>query len=326
MKQINVVTLKNVHSNRDRIGDNKRSIQSEGSLKIEELLLNTPSPLPLTFDIRPIHDYYFNEFTYHDIFGGLVVNTMSPEISARILDQIFYDEEVKDITDHCKILTEIIFDKYQQEQVSMPEVKKIAFLPGSNLMNAVDKELLDRLMFNDDTVCIKLHPITSDDMVRQLGIKYGYHRLLSPHESGINYLIQASEVYATANSEIGIYAAALGKMSADITSFECMAELTYWTLIRLFVPGQIEHNKQVINKVLSSRGSGWLMPWMKDIEERIPEYYNRAMKLRAFFKPLAPKVNRNRLKSYPVQEKNPNHPTLPPNFPPQPKFKEIQKE
>ncbi len=137
-------------------------------------------------------------------------------------------------------------------------------------------------------------------MVRHLGIKYGYHRLLGPKESGIAYLQQAEEIFTTSNSEIGIYAAALGKWFADITSFECMAELTYWTLIRLFTPGKIDHNKEVVNKVLSSKGSGWLMPWMDDHKERIVQYYDRSMKLRSFFKPLAPKVNRGRLRSTPI--------------------------
>jgi hypothetical protein len=92
----------------------------------------------------------------------------------------------------------------------------------------------------------------------------------------------------------------MGKLFCDITSFECMAELTYWTIIRLFIPGKLEHNKLVVNKVLSSKGSGWLMPWMNDNEDRIKEYYERSMKLRSYFKPLAPKVNRGRLKSVPI--------------------------
>ncbi len=299
MKQINVVSLKEVHSQEKRIGDNKRAKKSQTSIDIEEILLSTPSPLPLTFDIRPIHEYYFNEYTYHDVFGGLVLTTMSPEVSARIIDHIFHVDK-HDVTDHCSFLVQKIFDKYETKEVSNPNAKKIVFLPGSNLINAVDKELLERMMFNNENVFLKLHPITGDDMVRQLGIKYGYHRLLGPKESGINYLIQADEIYTTANSEMGIYAAALGKKFADITSFECMAELTYWTLIRLFIPGKIDHNKEVINKVLSSKGSGWLLPWNTDHEERIKEYYKRSMQIRDFFKPLAPKVNRNRLRSVPI--------------------------
>jgi hypothetical protein len=299
MKQINVVALKDVHSQTNRIGHNNRNIKSQSSIDVETKLLEIPSPLPLTFDIRPIHDYYFNEYTYHDVFGGIVLTTMSPEISARIVDHVFHIEDVK-IEDHCKILNENVFDKYELAETSNPHAKKIVFLPGSNLMNAVDKEILDRMMFNDESVYLKLHPITSDDMIRQLGIKYGYHRILSPKESGMSYLKQADEIFTTSNSEVGIYAAALGKLFCDITSFECMAELTYWTIIRLFIPGKFEHNKLVINKVLSSKGSGWLMPWMNDTEERVKEYYDRSMKLRGYFKPLAPKVNRSRLKSMPV--------------------------
>lgn len=300
MKQINVVTLKEVHSQTNRIGHNDRHIKSQSSIDIENKLLNIPSPLPLTFDIRPIHDYYFNEYTYHDVFGGLVLTTMSPEISARIIDHIFHIEK-NNITDHCKILVDRMFDKYKlTDSTSNPQAKKIVFLPGSNLMNAIDKEILDRMMFNNDDVYLKLHPITGDDMVRQLGIKYGYHKLLSPKESGLAYLMQGEEIFTTSNSEMGIYAAALGKWFADITSFECMAELTYWTIIRLFTPGKIEHNKEVVNKVLSSKGSGWLMPWMDNIEERVKEYFERSMTIRGFFKPIAPKVNRNRLKSVPI--------------------------
>lgn len=304
MKQINVVALKDVHSKENRIGDNTRSIKSQSSIAIETILLSTPSPLPLTFDIRPIHEYYFNEYTYHDVFGGIFIATMSPEISARVIDHIFNEEKVDDIKDHCKVLNDLIFDKYDTDDISNKNASRIVFLPGSNLMAAIDKDMLDRMMFNDEGLYLKLHPITGDDMVRQLGIKYGYHRLLSPKESGIKYLIQADEVYTSSNSEIGIYAAALGKKFADITSFECMSELTYWTITRLFIPGKFDHNKNVVNKVLSSKGSGWLMPWIGNHEARIDEYYKRTMALRNFFKPLAPKVNRARLRSYPIgQEK-----------------------
>lgn len=301
MKQINVSYLKDVHSSEKRIGHNKRSEKSSQSIEIEKILLELPSPLPLTFDIRPIHDYYYTEYTYHDAFGGILLCTMSPEISARIIDRIFHADEVK-IEDHCKKLTDRMFDKYQLTETANKQAKKIVFLPGSNLLNAVDKELLDRMLFNDDSLFLKLHPITGEEACRNLGIKYGYHRLLAPSESGIAYLHQAEEIYTTANSEMGIYAAALGKKFADITSFECMSGLTYWTVTRLFLPGKIEHNKQVVNKIFSSVGSGWLLPWVDNIEERIQEYYSRSMSLRAFFKPLAPKMNHQRLRSVPIKE------------------------
>ena len=303
MKQIGVVTLEDVQSKRNRIGDNQRSDSASKSIEIEKILLSIPSPLPITFDIRPIHDYYFSEFSYHDIFGGLVICTMNPEITARIVDHVFHAEEDIVVENHCKKLEKILFDKYVlNTTLQRPEAKKIIFLPGSNLMNALDRELIDRIMFNNEDVYLKLHPITGQEMIRQLGIKYGYYRLLSTEESGIEYLKQAEEVFTTCNSEIGIYAAALGKKFMDITSFECMAELTYWSMYRLFVPGNLEHNKLVVNKILSSKGSGWILPWHTDIEDRINEYFNRAMMLRQFFKPLAPKVNRTRLKSVPIPD------------------------
>jgi len=302
MQQINVSFLKDVHSSEKRIGHNIRSDRTKTSIDIEKTLLNTPTPLPLTFDIRPIHEYYFSEYTYHDVFGGILLCTMSPEISARVVDHVFQVEEIKDIQDHCSKLTDLIFDKYNLEETENKRAKKILFLPGSNLLNAIDKELVERMMFNDDELFLKLHPITGEEACRNLGIKYGYHRLLGPKESGIAYLKQSDEIYTTANSEIGIYAAALGKKFADVTSFECMACLTYWTITRLFIPGRIEHNKQVINKVLSSVGSGWLMPWMPNIEDRIKEYYKRSMGLRAFFKPIAPKVNYQRLRTVPIKK------------------------
>lgn len=284
MKAPSAQTLRNVGNSEKRIGpENKRSKASESSLFVEDVYLKH-APLSCTFDVSPIQKPYFDEFTYHDVFGGIFGGTMNEEVNARILET-----SIKDITpnyDYTKKFIESLNDKYQlNSNLSEPDCRKIIFFPGSNLLHVVNLDLVDRIVFEDDSVRIKPHPIMTQDGLRQLGIRYGYWRIIPPSESGIQYLKQADVVWGTMNSEIGIIAAALKKPYSDVTKMVYMQKLTYATIQKLFKNDDIEHNYDIITKVLTSKSSGLLMPWHEDLDERAKQFFNLAMQIRQVFKP-----------------------------------------
>ena len=285
MKAPTAQTLKQVGNSEKRIGpDNKRSKASESSIHVEDIYLKHAT-LPCTFDVSPIQKPYFDEFTYHDVFGGIFGGTMNEEVNARIVESSIKNVE----PDFTKKLVNSLNDKYNlNSKLSESNCKKIIFFPGSNLLHVVNLDLVDKIVYDDDSVRIKPHPIMTQDGLRQLGIRYGYWRLIPPSESGIDYLRQADFVWGTMNSEIGLIAAALKKPYVDVSKLVYMQKLTYATIHRLFKNNDVEYNHEIITKVLTSKSSGLLMPWHDDLDQRAKEFFKSAMEIREVFKPSWP--------------------------------------
>lgn len=287
MKAPAAATLKDVGNSEKRIGpENKRSKSSESSVFVEEIFLKH-APLPCTFDISPIQKPYFDEFSYHDVFGGILGGSMNEEVNARLVET-----SAKNCSPNFSFvdkLTKNINDKYNLiSNLSEPQAKKIVFFPGSNLLHVVNLDIVDRILFEDDTVRIKPHPIMTKDGLRQLGIRYGYRRLIPPSESGIEYLLNCDVAWGTMNSEIGLMAAALKKPYYDTTKMVYTQKLTYATIHRLMKDGNTEHNYEVMARVLTSKSSGLLMPWHEDLDDRAKEYFKLVMEIREIFKPSWP--------------------------------------
>lgn len=287
MKAPGAITLEKVGNSEKRIGpENKRSKSSSSSVVVEQVYLKH-APLPCTFDISPIQRPYFDEFTYHDIFGGIFGGTMNEEVNARIVET-----SAKKATpnyDFTKKLIDNLNDKYElNSKLSEPKAKKIIFFPGSNLLHVANLDIVDKIVFEDDSVRIKPHPIMTPEGLRQLGLRYGYWRIIPPSESGIQYLMQCDVVWGSMNSEIGLIAAALKKPYYDMTKLVYTQKLTYATMHRLFKDGDVEHNYEVFTRILSSKSSGLLMPWHEDLDERSKQFFNLAMEIRNVFKPSWP--------------------------------------
>lgn len=277
------ITLERNGNDKERIGPNKRSKFSASSAELEKLF-KQKSPLPVTFDVAPIHDNYFTEFSYFDILGGVFLTTLSGEVTAILVEKAVAEAE----PDYSlvEILAQNISDKYELSSNIQPvDNLKVAFLPGSNLMSAVNRELLDRCMYEDESMLIKLHPITNEETIRQVARNYGYGRLLSHQESGVGYLKNCGTVYTASNSEFGIAASALKKPMVDITSVLLQPKLSYSPIYRLLKNNDPDHNYTVLAKLLNSKASGIIMPWFKDNELRINTFYSEAMKVREMFRP-----------------------------------------
>lgn len=287
MKAPSAATLKTVANSEKRIGpENKRSKASDASILVEEIFLKH-APLPCTFDISPIQKPYFDEFSYHDVFGGILGGSMNEEVNARIVES-----SAKNCSPNYSFTEKLVKnlnDKYNlNSQLSEPQVKKVIFFPGSNLLHVVNLDIVDKIIFQDDSVRIKPHPIMTKDGLRQLGMRYGYWRLIPPSESGIEYLMKCDVAWGSMNSEIGLIAAALKKPYYDMSKLVYTQKLTYATIHRLFKDGDVENNYETISRVLTSKSSGLLMPWHEDLDDRAKEFFKLAMEIRNFFKPSWP--------------------------------------
>lgn len=280
-----VITIKDNANDETRIGPHKRSPKSESAILLEELVKKN-APLPTTYDVAPIQDNYFTEFSYLDFNGGLVLQTLSAEVTASIMEY-----SIKDVVPDYSLVDKFlqnIHDKYILENVDCPaNITKIAFMPGTNLIHCVNRELLDRELFYHDDLLIKPHPLTSDETLRHYGINYGYARVIDKQVSGMAFLKNAEVVYTASNSEMGLVAVAMKKRLVDMTSLSLQPRLSYSSFYRLF-SGDIEHNYETFAKILTSKTSGVLMPFFDDNQERIESYFSLAMNIRELYRPKYP--------------------------------------
>lgn len=251
-------------------------------LREVEVMVRQRAPLPTTYDVNRNQPQWFQEFTHTECLGGLLVTPQSGEAAARMV-QIGVDERSSLDRDPTEWIMDRLertgtLDKYRLQGVSMPDVERVVFTPGSNLFTTmVSREILTRAMWEDDDLFIKPHPMTNEGNMRMLCREFGYHRIIPPMESGWEYLRKATVVYATSSTELALYAVLLGKEVRNISNFFHETMGVYHPLFRLRDRGELV-------AALSSPYSGFIIPG--DDPNRVDEYFRRAMELRRTLRPL----------------------------------------
>jgi len=248
MNPINSICLSIDGDKETRIGpENKRRDKSSDIHAIEQII--TPlSPLAITCDVKQVHPPYFFEFCYMDTLGGITMHTLSAEITCRMAEKASKRPAIGAFPIHET------HDKYELKTPAK-SYRKVAFLAGGNSVNTLDQSALQRVMADDEWV-IKIHPVTSPDVIRSLGNTFGYHRLIGPEESGMSLLLAADEVAAMQTSELYIVARYLGKPVTDLTRYDRAWISSYHHIIRLF--DDTDSDKDLIDRVLTSELSGHL--------------------------------------------------------------------
>lgn len=256
-----------------------------------EAIVREHCPLPVTYDVSKTQPPYFNEFTYGECLGGLMLAPQSCEIAARMTELAVNDDAGHRQFDPLPVILERLattstLDKYQLNPVSRPEVTDVAFVPGTNLFrDIVSREALTRAMFENDALIIKLHPLTHDQHIRELAGEFGYHRLIDPQESGWAYLSQATRIYATSTTEMGLYASLFNKPVHNISQFMKEHTGAFHQFFRHIGPDPSTSTERLL-RVLRSPFSGVFFPQDPNVEERISIYLRTVMEVRQAFKPL----------------------------------------
>lgn len=287
MKSPNAISFKDIHSE-TRIGpDLKRASKEDGLLKLEAEF-ESVTPLPITYDVKPIQTPYFSEFTYFDFLkDGVLFESMNNEVNARIMEQsVNTGSNDKEI---LKTILDNFNDKYNLiSEVSNKKLKKIVFLPGSNLRHLVDRSKLDRILFHNPEFMLKPHPITTPEALKDLGNLYGWHRIIDPNESGYSYLKQADVVITTANSELSLVANMMNKQWIDVTHSNHLRECPYGSMNLFFQEMNSEYNRDIMARIFNAKDSGIVFSWQDDSKERMCLYIDSVMKIREFFRPRFP--------------------------------------
>lgn len=272
------------------------------SLRLKELtwiedLIHDRAPLPCTYDIQSRQKPHFREYTYTEHCFGISLRPQSVEVGCRIMHKATQElpKFSVEIDDFRKKLDEPL-DKYTLNSMSKSGIKRVVFLPGSNIMfQAVSKEILSRLMHENDDIFIKLHPFTSDDDVYFLGAEFGYERMLPRRESGLSYLLEADECWTASNSELSSYIVMAKKKLGNITNFFWESCGAHYPLFREFILlDDVEKRKDALESALSCEYSGLLNPLFYEREEvvrRIDAFFTYSLELRKEYKELASPIN-----------------------------------
>jgi hypothetical protein len=281
----------------DKIGQDGYALRHE---KLKELsfiedIIREESPLPCSYDIGSNQPPHFTEFTYTEYCFGVYLKPQSQEAACEIINSAVSSNPKLDFS----VLPETFdknldlkVDKYKlSEKTKLAE--RVVFLPGSNMLyKMVSREVLARMMFENDDIYLKLHPFTHDEDVYRLGAQFGYDRLLPRKESGVQYLKDCIECWTASNSELSTYAAIYGKRLGNVSSFFWEARGAYYPIFnRLLKTGT---NKFfLVNQLFNCEFSGILNPLFYDAHEirhRVRAFFELAMEIRKKNKPLAAPV------------------------------------
>lgn len=252
---------------------------------LEELARDL-APLPISYDVTRLQPWFFQEFTYTEMLGGLYVAPQSSEMAARLVVAALADPHPSEF-DAAAAVMAAAGDKYRLQDASDGLPARVAFIPGSNIFaEAVSREALTRLMHEDPDVRIKPHPMTSPDLVRHLGRSFGYQRILDPMASGWACLQAAELAYVTTTTEMGLYAALQGTPIANLSAFPVEARGVYNPFYRLLWARTPLERRRVLEAALRSPCSGFIHPEDPDPCGRLERYFATAMASRELMRPL----------------------------------------
>lgn len=272
----------------------KRNPRLKGLKRVEEMLRKL-APLPCSYDIGRMQQPYFNEFSYTEMMGGLLVAPQSSIAQHQLMREVLLRQvDESQATNVANIIerrlkTDGTLDKYLLNDCGVDGdwPQYVVFPPGTNAFaRFMSKELLSRLMFEDERVMIKPHPLTDDGMLRILGREFGYHRLLDPNASGWDYLMHCSEAWICSTTELGLYAAYLGKPINNLGNFFTEGSAVFNAFYREIWKLSIDDRRSVLLRMMANPCSGWLHPDFDDLESRIKQYFEQAMNVRLANKPL----------------------------------------
>lgn len=263
-----------------RIGRDNTRVKNDFIVEAEALL-GKLAPIPMTFDVRPIHPPFFREFTYTDVLGGVIIHTMSAEINFR-LRKIAAETDAKDV-----FQLEGFSDKYEMKQKkSGARYPKVLFLAGTNSLDFMDESILTEIAMDPGWI-VKPHPVTTDQTISDLIAMFGGDRVLNRHTSGHELLEQADVVGSTSASETFLKAALLGKEIVNVTSKAKQHILSYGSYVGVYdmykkAGADTEELKRRMNNMLMSDYSGFITESFgtRRNTEIAKNYFAKAMELR----------------------------------------------
>ena len=262
-----------------------RSARNQWAESIEPLV-RKHAPWPITYDVTPMQGANFSEFIYTEIAGGVWIATHSLEVTCRILDAASKQPTEGESVEK---LTSMYADKYELGE--LPEkyasVRRCCFLPGHNLLDLASPDIIARLAHEESDVWFKPHPLTNNDALRIIAGHVGWHQLVPRDVSGAALMRQCDDIYTTTASEMSVMGFAFGKRVLNIGNFFKESIGAYHPVSRVLWAAQKRGMaQQALANMIDCQFSGLLFPWQDDVEERIQQFYAKAIEFRELYKPI----------------------------------------
>jgi hypothetical protein len=280
---------------RDRMGDPKhqekklaghltRAERNDWAESIEEEMRRL-SPWPISYDVNCTQGPCFTEFSYTEFLGGMYLRSQSIEVNTRQTELASKEETGFEFTaEHEQYCLK---DKYDLQAIpeQYQNLKGLVLYPGDNAEAYVDEDRLQRLLYENPEVMIKLHPLCSRPFTEHAARRYGGNRLILPNNlSGYALLRQCETVYTTSVSEMSAAGALMGKKLVDLTKFIHQSSGNYYPISRVLYAS--DDPKSAVVRMMGCKSSGLIMPWHTDYTERIGLFFEQCIYLREKYKPL----------------------------------------
>ncbi|WP_163258674.1 hypothetical protein [Campylobacter fetus] len=279
-----------------RTGDKLKRVNLKHLDELEKLI-KTLSPFSVSYDVNRTQGLDFCELSYTEIFKNAIYLTpQNSEIAYKMafLAKVSYLGDLK--KDKQNLLDKMaFFDKYES-CIAKSEISSVCFLSGSNtLKRTINIGELMKWAHYDTNMFIKPHPLTDEKDLNELGVLLGKNRVLKPEISAFELLKNATRVYTTSSSELGLYAALMGKEVVDITNFINADETAYAPLYR-FINYPYNKDLSALISVLSSPLSGVFFCSDDNLEGKLKEYFKALSELKDINKPYSNMEFKKRLK------------------------------
>tara|TARA_E500000318_G_C3564354_1_gene214970 strand:+ start:890 stop:1837 length:948 start_codon:yes stop_codon:yes gene_type:complete len=255
-------------------------------MKFEKLLYDT-SYLPVYFDASATFKGYYPEyFLYTNVFKYIQVTGDSQEFNVRHFEHILEEIELDEVDQDVDLFQ--AGDKYISADLdSNIDLDAVFFMPGSNMKHIINHGKLDELMHYNPDMVIKPHPLSSEHTIYELGLKYGYDRIVEKEISAESVLEACSKVFYCDTSEIGIKAMYMGKATENINDYTNKASLTYFHIYHILRSHPEDDWKKLIYNFFTNPRFGYFdVDKPEDIlYQEIQEFLISAKKLDKFLRP-----------------------------------------
>jgi hypothetical protein len=248
----------------------------------------------ISYDVSANQANNFSEYTYTEFpGGGLYSCTQSREINCRLIDFASKEDSGEEGEKALEHFVNALCDKYDLLDIEekYQGIDHVVFMPGHNLLDLADVDLVLRLINETDDVYIKPHPLTIGEAIHGLAGKVGWNKILPKDASGVKLLENCTHVYTTTASEFSITGVALGKNVTNISRYQSEGAGVYQPFSRVLTIGQKRHGideaKRLLGNILACKWSGLYFDWQDDVEERMDAYFKKTQELRELYRPLA---------------------------------------
>lgn len=283
----NDILMSSADTHRQRLANMAtRSDRNKWAENLEPIIRDL-SPFPISYDVTSVQPANFSEYTYTEFAGGVYILSQSVDINCRLMAMAAQQDCGEDLSKIEQDWKSIVKDKYNLEQSSMTKYpEKVIFTPANNCLDQISWEVLCRAVHEDDSVMVKPHPIIDPEANKMLAQRVGWNKLIPKKESGMQYMLNSKEVYASSCSELSILAALFDKKVHNLGNFFHESEGAYYPMTRQMFSS--DDYKQEILRMMACDFSGLIFPWHSEdqVRQRVKAFFDKSLELRDIYSPL----------------------------------------